>query len=359
MSTHTRSHGVGATALFSFAALAALAIATPTFAGEMVNIPGGEFTMGSNATYALPNERPAHRVKVSPFLMDKFPVTNADFEKFVAATGYKTVAERKVDWEEIKKQVPPGTPKPPDEMLLPGSLVFRPTSGPVDLQDMANWWVWTTGANWRQPEGPGSDLKGREDHPVVQVAWEDAVAYAEWAGKRLPTEAEWEFAARGGLEDKRYAWGDEEFPDGKFHANRWTGDFPYKNTAEDGFAGTSPVGSFAPNGYGLYDMGGNVWNWCSDVYHGASHAERAGTVCCDPKGPEASAPERPLQGDPSPASGPGALRRVTKGGSFLCSPSYCESYRPSARRGITPDTGSSHVGFRCARSLPPLSSTEQ
>ncbi len=325
-------------------------------AGEagMVLIPAGEFTMGSEAAYAQTNERPAHRVKVSAFLIDKYAVTNADFEKFVAATGYKTVAERPVDWEELKKQAPPGTPKPPEEALQPGSLVFHPTAGPVPLNDMSGWWAWTTGADWRHPEGPRSNIKGRENHPVVQIAWEDAVAYATWAGKRLPTEAEWEYAARGGLEGKRYAWGDEEIVDGKYHANRWTGDFPYRNTKEDGFAGTAPVGSFPANAYGLFDMGGNVWNWCADIYHGAAHAENAaaGGVCCDPKGPAAAAETRPLPGDPSPPDMPGTLRRVIKGGSFLCAPSYCESYRPAARRGTPPDTGSSHVGFRCAKSLP-------
>jgi len=320
---------------------------------DMVTIPGGEFTMGSDADYAKANERPAHRVKVSSFLIDKYAVTNAEFAKFVEATGYKTIAERPVDWEELKKQVPPGTPKPPEEMLQPGSLVFLPTDGPVDLRDMSGWWAWTTGADWRHPEGPGSHLDGRDNHPVVQIAWEDAVAYATWAGKRLPTEAEWEFAARGGLDGKRYAWGDEELVDGKYQANRWTGNFPYKNTKEDGFAGTAPVGSFPPNGYGLYDMGGNVWNWCADIYHGSSHSEQAAAreVCCDPKGPAPGAAELPLPGDPSPADVPGAVRRVTKGGSFLCCPSYCESFRPSARRGTPPDTGSSHVGFRCARSI--------
>lgn len=319
----------------------------------MVAIPGGEFTMGSDADYAKANEHPAHRVKVSPFLIDKHAVTNAEFGKFVEATGYKTVAERPVDREELKKQAPPGTPKPQEEMLKPGSLVFHPTDGPVDLRDMSNWWTWTTGADWRHPEGPESNLDGRENHPVVQVAWEDAMAYAKWAGKRLPTEAEWEFAARGGLEGKRYAWGDEELVDGKYQANRWTGDFPYRNTKADGFAGTAPVGSFPPNGYGLFDMGGNVWNWCADIYHGGSHRDQgASGVCCDPKGPSADSVETPLPGDPSPPEVPGAVRRVIKGGSFLCSPSYCESYRPSARRGTPPDTGSSHVGFRCAKDAP-------
>lgn len=325
-------------------------------AGEpgMVALPGGKFTMGSDASYAQTNEKPAHRVKVSPFLIDIYPVTNADYAKFVAATGYKTVAERPVDWEELKKQVPPGTPKPLDEMLQPGALVFQPTTGPVPLNNMANWWVWVPGANWQHPEGPDSTIKGRENHPVVQIAWEDAEAYARWAGKRLPTEAEWEYAARGGMDGKRYAWGEEELVGGKYQVNRWTGDFPYHNTSADGFIGTSPVGSFPANGYGLYDMGGNVWNWCADIYHGATFAERCNSktmVCCDPRGPATGDPERLLPGDPSPADVPGTVRRVIKGGSFLCSPSYCESYRPAARRGSTPDTGTSHIGFRCVKSL--------
>ena len=320
----------------------------------MALIPGGTFVMGSDADYAFANEKPAHRVEVAPFFIDVNPVTNTEFAAFVEATGYKTVAERSVDWEELKKQVPPGTPKPPDELLLPGSIVFRPTAGPVDLRDMSQWWVWTTGASWQHPEGPGSSIAGRENHPVVQVAWEDAQAYAKWAGKRLPTEAEWEFAARGGLEGKRYAWGEFENPDGKFMANRWTGEFPYSNDKKDGFAGTSPAGSFPPNAYGLHDMGGNVWNWCSDLYRADTFAERANDkgACCDPRGPLTAEGETPIPGDPSPPSVPGAERRVTKGGSFLCNPSYCESYRPSARRGTPPDTGSSHVGFRCAMDAP-------
>lgn len=316
----------------------------------MVLIPGGTFRMGSDAPESFVNERPAHEVLVDPFLIDKYPVTNKRFAEFVEATGYKTVAERPVDWEDMKKQVPPGTPKPPEKMLEPGSLVFRPTQGPVNLRRMDLWWVWTSGASWRHPEGPGSSIEDRMDHPVVQIAWEDAVAFADWAGKRLPTEAEWEFAARGGSAGHRYAWGDEEKPDGRVMVNRWDGDFPYRNTLIDGFAGTSPVGSFPPNGYGLYDMGGNVWNWCSDVYHGAAFSERQEdeASCHNPAGPAIDAREKPLRGDPSPAQVPGALRRVTKGGSFLCHPDYCESYRPSARRGTPPDTGTSHIGFRLA-----------
>jgi len=316
----------------------------------MVLIPGGTFIMGSDADYAYANEKPAHRVQVAPFFLDAKPVTNAEFARFVEATGYITVAERAVDWEELRKQVPPGTPRPPDEALQPGSLIFKPTDGPVDLRNMANWWHWTHGASWRHPEGPGSTIEGREDHPVVHVAWDDANAYAKWAGKRLPTEAEWEFAARGGMVDQRYAWGDEEQPEDLYMVNRWTGEFPYHNDGKDGFVGTSPVGSFPANGYGLFDMGGNVWNWCSDLYRADTFAARAGDekACCDPQGPENADDERFVPGDPSPPTVPGAERRVTKGGSFLCHPDYCESYRPSARRGTPPDTGSSHVGFRCA-----------
>jgi formylglycine-generating enzyme required for sulfatase activity len=323
------------------------ALADPVPSG-MVKIPGGEFAMGSEASYAFANEKPVHRVSVAAFFLDVHPVTNAEFAKFVEATGYKTIAERPVDWEEMKKQVPPGTPKPPDEVLKPGALVFRSTEGPVDLRDMSKWWHWTNGADWRHPEGPGSSIEGRENHPVVQIAWEDAMAYAKWAGKRLPTEAEWEFAARGGLESARYAGGDSEKKDGHYLMNRWTGKFPYHNDLKDGFFGTSPAGAFPANGYGLFDMGGNVWNWCSDIYSGDTFLDRAngGSSCSDPQGPLES---RTIPGDPSPPTVPGALQRVIKGGSFLCHPDYCESYRPAARRGSPPDTGTSHIGFRCAR----------
>jgi formylglycine-generating enzyme required for sulfatase activity len=308
----------------------------------MVWIPGGEFAMGTDDLRSLPNERPAHRVRVEGFWIDEHDVTNAEFAKFVEATGYITTAEKKPDWEELKKQLPPGTPKPDDSVLVAGSLVFTPTARPVPLDDLSAWWRWVPGACWRHPEGPGSNVVGRESHPVVQVCWDDAVAYAKWAGKRLPTEAEWEFAARGGLEGKRYAWGDEFRPSGKYMANTWQGLFPVTNSAEDGFVGTSPVKSFPPNGYGLYDMAGNVWQWCSDWYR-VDAFTRAVTelanksVCRDSGGPTES-------WDPAD---PNAPKRVVKGGSFLCSPSYCESYRPSARRGTPPDTGSSHTGFRC------------
>jgi formylglycine-generating enzyme required for sulfatase activity len=304
----------------------------------MVWIPGGTFLMGTNDKESFPNERPAHLVQVEGFWMDVHDVTNAEFARFVEATGYITTAERPIKWEDLKKELPPGTPKPDDSALAPGSLVFTATSEPVALNDLSAWWRWVKGANWRHPEGTGSSIEGRENHPVVQVSWYDAVAYAQWAGKRLPTEAEWEFAARGGLESKRYVWGDDFRPGGRYMANTWQGMFPVHDTGEDGFVGTSPVGSFPANGYGLYDMAGNVWQWCSDWYRVDAHIEAASkSVCRDPDGPTQSY-------DPSD---PYAPKRVVKGGSFLCNPSYCESYRPSARRGTPPDTASSHTGFRC------------
>ena len=305
---------------------------------DMVWIPGGTFLMGTNDKESFPNERPAHLVQVQGFYMDMHDVTNAQFAKFVEATGYVTTAERPINWEELKKELPPGTPKPDDGALAPGSLVFTPTSGPVPLNDLSAWWRWLKGADWRHPKGPGSSIQGRENHPVVHVSWYDAVAYAQWAGKRLPTEAEWEFAARGGLESKRYVWGDDFRPGGRYMANTWQGVFPVGDTGEDGFVGTSPVGSFPANGYGLYDMAGNVWQWCNDWYRVDAHVEAASqNVCRDPAGPAQSY-------DPGDPYSP---ERVVKGGSFLCNPSYCESYRPSARRGTPPDTGSSHTGFRC------------
>jgi formylglycine-generating enzyme required for sulfatase activity len=269
----------------------------------MVLIPGGEFSMGCVLPGSKLNEQPVVRAKVDAFWLDEHDVTN----------------------------------------VQPGSMVFLPSEGPVDLRQMEGWWHWITGANWQHPEGPNSNLDGREQHPVVQVSWDDAVAYARWAGKRLPTEAEWEFAARGGLDSKRYAWGDEFKPGSKFMANTWTGNFPYKNTKEDGFERTSPVKSFPANGYGLYDMGGNVWNWVSDFYRPDTRARQKmeGGCCENPQGPKASYnPGHPHE----------PVERVTKGGSFLCHVDYCESYRPAARRGTPPDTGMSHIGFRCALS---------
>ncbi len=305
---------------------------------NMILIKGGEFEMGTDDPKSMPNERPAHLVKVESFWMDEHPVTNAEFRRFVEATGYKTTAERAVDWEDLKKQLPPGTSKPDDSVLLPGSMVFTPPSHQVDLMDMSGWWTWTTGANWLHPQGPNSTIEGKEDYPVTQVSWDDANAYAQWAGKRLPTEAEWEYAAWGGAKGTRYYWGNELEENGKYMANTFTGSFPYENTIADGFEGLAPINSFPPNGYGLYDMAGNVWNWTADLYNDTNHAELS-AACYAP-----GANPRQMG-----AAVPDEFRRVTKGGSFLCNPSYCESYRPTARRGTPHDTGMEHIGFRCVK----------
>lgn len=304
----------------------------------MVWIPGGEFTMGSGSEMGWPDEKPAHRVSVDGFWMDQHEVTNAQFKEFVDSTGYVTTAEKTPDLNEIMRQSPPGTPLPSKEALVPGSLVFELTKGPVNLNDYSQWWRWTPGASWRHPEGPNSTIDGREDHPVVQISWEDAQAFATWAGKRLPTEAEWEFAARGGLEQKPYVWGDEKPSDDLIFANLWQGSFPYNNTEKDGFTRTSPVKSYKPNGLGLYDMAGNVWEWCADWYDRDLYSKRKGLpIILNPTGPEQSQDRnRPL-----------IPQRVQRGGSFLCNDGYCSRYRPSARHGSSPDTGMSHVGFRC------------
>lgn len=313
----------------------------------MVWIEGGEFTMGSDDRTVMANERPAHQVRLDGFWIDSTPVTNDQFTRFVEETGYKTIAERPVDWEELKQQLPPGTPKPPPEVLMPGSLVFTPPDHPVPLNNMGNWWTWTTGADWRHPEGPDSSLDGLGDYPVVQVAWDDAVAYAEWAGKRLPTEAEWEYACRGGQEGTRFYWGDQFRPDGKHMANTFTGVFPHAGNEEDGFQSRSPVKAFPPNGYGLYDMAGNTWEWTSDRYRYDRHARlQARGLVENPQSPSKTF-------DPHD---PRSERRVIKGGSFLCHVDYCESYRPTARRGTPPDTGSGHVSFRCVVSREPIES---
>ena len=307
----------------------------------MVWIQGGEFRMGSDAPTAWQDERPSHRVVVDGFWIDITEVTNAEFKKFVEATGYVTTAEQPPTVEEILGNSPPGTPPPSPDMLVAGSLVFTPPGGEVPLNDLRRWWKWTPGANWQHPEGPGSDLKGRENHPVVQVSWFDAKAYAEWAGKRLPTEAEWEYAARGGLDSMPYVWGAAGPSETNPQANLWTGSFPHKNTAMDGFAGTAPVRKFEANGYGLYDMAGNVWEWCADWYDRDLYQSRSPTeAVINPRGPEQS--RDPLR--------PYMSQRAQRGGSFLCNDSYCSRYRPSARHGCTPDTGMSHVGFRCVKS---------
>jgi formylglycine-generating enzyme len=252
----------------------------------MVWIQGGEFTMGTDEEEAYQPEKPAHRVKVDGFYMDETEVTNEMFAKFVEATGYVTVAEKKPDWEAMKKTLPPGTPEPSPDVMVAASLVFQPPSHQVPLNDITQWWVWVPGANWRHPEGPGSDLKGRENHPVVHVCWDDAMAYCQWAGKRLPTEAEWEYACRGGLEKKRYAWGDDFRPGEVWMANTFQGSFPDVNTGADGHMRTAAVKQFPANGYGLYDMIGNVWEWCSDWYRADEYPRRAGKATIDnPKGP--------------------------------------------------------------------------
>ncbi len=304
-------------------------------------IPAGEFEMGSREEYAWPEERPAHRVRLSQaFYLDQTEVTNSQFERFVRATGYKTVAERPVRLEDIMKQVPPGTAPPPKEALLPGSLVFVMPSAAVNLRDASQWWRWTIGANWRAPEGPASNIEGKGNHPSVHLAWEDAGAYCSWAGKRLPTEAEWERAARGGVEGLPYVWGSEKPNESaspaRWFANIWQGKFPNRNDRLDGFAGTAPVKSFQPNPYGLFDMAGNVWEWTADWYDPKAYSRRSGPIIVDPSGPAAASDARQL--------------RTQRGGSFLCHDSYCSRYRPGARIGAAADSGTSHAGVRCAKS---------
>lgn len=300
----------------------------------MVWIPGGRFTMGSDDHY--PEEAPAHEVHVDGFWMDRTPVTNAAFRRFVDETGYETVAERAPN--------PADYPGADPELLVPASAVFRRPNGPVDLRYPSNWWEYVPGANWRHPTGPGSDIAGREDHPVVHVAYEDAVAYAEWAEKRLPTEAQHERASRGGIDGAEFAWGDEHMPDGKPMANTWQGRFPHENTELDGYARTSPVGTFPANGFGLVDVAGNVWEWTRDWY--ADDPTAGGSespTCCTPSNPRGVSEERSI--DPrDPSAIP---RKVLKGGSHLCAPNYCFRYRPAARYPEPIDTSTSHVGFRC------------
>lgn len=306
----------------------------------MLLLPGGQLQMGGDNAQADANEFPKHPVAISAFWMDETEVTNAQFARFVAATGYVTVAERPIRWEELKKQVPPGTPQPPDSLLQPGALVFQPTDQPVPLHDPSLWWRWTLGADWRHPEGPGSSIEEKMNHPVVQVAWEDAAAYARWAGKRLPTEAEWEWAARGGLENAVYAWGNDPATEGTPKANFWQGLFPYKNDLKDGFYTTAPVRSFPPNGYGLYDMAGNVWEWCGDWFD-VDFYQKSKASTANTKGPD--------QGfNPSM---PYLQEKVIRGGSFLCNDDYCSGYRNARRMGSSADTGLNHTGFRCVRDV--------
>lgn len=306
----------------------------------MVWVPGGVFTMGTDDPQSYPHERPAHRVRVDGFWMDATEVTNRQFKEFVEATHYVTTAEKKPEWEELKKQLPPGTPTPPAELLVPGALTFIPPAYAVSLDDYSQWWKWTPGADWRHPDGPGSSIEGKMDYPVVQVSYDDAAAYAAWAGKRLPTEAEWEFASRGGYENERFGWGDEFNPKGKFMANTFQGAFPGKDTGDDGFNGASPVKKYPPNGYGLYDIIGNCWEWTSDYFNVNYYGELAQKgVAVNPKG--ADVPYDPQE--------PFAVKRITRGGSFLCGSDYCVNYRPSARQGSAFDSGMAHIGFRCVK----------
>jgi formylglycine-generating enzyme len=291
---------------------------TSTLTDGMRSIPAGSFLQGSEEFY--PEERPVRRVDVDDFWIDEHAVTAGEFRRFVRETGYVTVAERPLD--------PDAYPDADPELLVPGSLVFRKTAGPVPLDDVRGWWEYVPEASWRKPGGPGTTINGRDRHPVVQIAYEDAEAYAAWAGKELPTEAEWEYAARGGLEGARFAWGDEQFPDGRPMANTWQGEFPWQNLKADGFEGTSPVGSFPPNGYGLYDMTGNTWEWTCDDFTLVDVERRP---CC---APELLPGER-------------FARKVIKGGSHLCAPNYCLRYRPAARQSETVDTSTGHIGFRC------------
>ena len=305
---------------------------------NMVKIPGGTFMMGADNDQARDDEYPKHKVTVDGFWMDEAEVTNAQFREFVNATGYITTAEKKPDWEEIKKQLPPGTPKPSEDLLVASSLVFTPPNYPIRLNNSAQWWSWVQGADWKHPQGPESNIEGKDDYPVVHISWYDAMAYAKWAGKRLPTEAEWEWAARGGLEQKIYPWGDEHVDTGKPKANAWQGSFPDKNTLSDKHYDAAPVKSFPANNYGLYDMAGNVWEWCYDWYrYDYYKTVKSEEGVKNPQGPDDSL-------DPEDPTVP---KRVQRGGSFMCHDSYCSGYRVSARMKSSEDTGLSHTGFRC------------
>lgn len=316
-----------------------------TFSGDtstagMVKIAGGTYMMGGDNSQADKDEYPKHKVIIDGFYMDIHEVTNAQFKAFVNATGYITTAEKKPDWEELKKQLPPGTPKPDESNLVPSSLVFTPPNHPVDLNNYSQWWSWVSGANWKNPSGPNSNIKGKDNYPVIQISWDDATAYCKWAGKRLPTEAEWEFAARGGKQNKIYPWGDEGISVGKPKANSWDGPFPNANSARDGFKDLAPVKSFAPNGYGLYDMAGNVWEWCNDWYRNdyyQSVTKSEGIK--NPQGPSDSY-------DPDEPYTP---KKVARGGSFMCNDSYCSGYRVARRMKSSYDSGLSNMGFRCVR----------
>ncbi|MEX0315786.1 MAG: formylglycine-generating enzyme family protein [Allomuricauda sp.] len=314
----------------------------------MVWVPGGTFMQGAVAqdNEAMHHEKPAHEVAVDGFFMDTTQVTNAEFSKFVKETGYVTVAERIPEWEELKKQLPEGTPKPPDSILQPGSLVFKKTKSSVpNLYDFSQWWTWSIGTSWKNPEGPESTIKGKDNHPVVHISYEDALAYCKWANRRLPTEAEWEYAARGGKSGTKFFWGNDVSELSKY-SNTWEGEFPVENTKVDGFEGSSPVGTFPANGFGLYDMSGNVWEWTGDWYNPKYYQELlVKGIERNPKGAE-----RPYN-----PTNPYAKEKVIRGGSYLCSDSYCASYRISARMASTMDSSMGHLGFRTVISTDMLS----
>ena len=300
---------------------------------SMIFIPGGKFLMGSDKFY--PEEKPVHEVTVDGFYIDKYEVTNEDYQKFVKDTGYITVAERPLD--------PKAYPGAKPELLVPGALVFKKSKGPVNLNSYFNWWVWAPGACWKHPTGPGSSILGIKDHPVVHIAYEDAEAYAKWAGKELPTEAEWEYASRGGLDGKNFTWGNEDTQLTKPMANTWQGEFPHQNLLVDKYEGTSPVGSFEPNGYGLFDMAGNVWEWTSDWYvpHLDESANKVKTCCTTHVNPRVTSPNMSFDPNQPQINIP---RKVVKGGSHICAPNYCLRYRPAARQPQMIDTGMSHLG---------------
>ncbi len=317
----------------------------PDSSMKMAYIPEGIYAMGSsNPNEALKRELPKHQVKVNAFYMDIHEVTNAQFSAFVAATNYKTIAECEIDWSKLKKQLPENTPKPKSDVLQPGSMVFVASNDIYNMIDISQWWRWTKGANWKHPYGPESSIQGKAQDPVVHICYHDALAYAKWCEKRLPTEAEWEWAARGGLKNKVYPWGNISVEKGTPKCNYWTGVFPTQNTKEDGFDGVAPVMQYEPNGYGLYDMAGNIWEICSDWYDENYYSSLKITETQDnPKGPKTwNYPLEPL--DP---------KRVIRGGSFLCNDSYCSSYRVSARMPYSQDTGMSHTGFRCVKDITP------
>ncbi len=309
---------------------------------NMVFIPGGEFLMGSDSRLARINEKPSHKVRVSGFWIDKTDVTNAQFATFIKATGYVTTAERKPTWDSLKAQLPANAVKPDDSKLVAGAMVFIGTKQAVPLNDWPRWWAFVPGADWRHPEGPNSNIIGKEEYPVVQVSYEDAQAYAKWIGKRLPTEAEWEFAARGGLEQANYSWGNEFKPQGIVMANTFAGkQFPVIDASYQSKVHPTKVGSYPPNGYGLYDMAGNVWQWVADWYR--ADAFMQAVQLNDSKNPQGPHTSYDPYDRNTPANAP---KRVIRGGSFLCDENFCSSYRPSARRGVDPDNPMSHIGFR-------------